>query len=468
MLRLRLRPLFSACLALAALSFTLQGQTLGPSVAPMTTGGLSPATLATPPVLAPKIGEVSFGVRDDSGDGVAFPLMLVSQAGLTYGLTGDARGETDSLSLVLNDDIEVRLEESLTTTLDGAYNATTIGQQFTYHPMAPGESLDGLRLYYHQPTARRLSFDSSVLPHNDGESGWFAYPASLSPQYLFEAGVAELVTSEVISNYSAFKGGGHTDDWLHGLLIRVAQEVDLTSDPVGFAIERDGYVYADSGPVVQTVYTGSHPGGNGLSVSLVDVDDDTLWVTISGFLRPGDNLVLVANPDPAPASAAPGLPGPIIFPATTAGSCEPGAPSCDTDSCTPGISGGYNCGAPKCTPNYVLMDGVVCAPCGAEVSKEKCTEFKGGISAKWKFSWFGSGFELTPSGEIKGKICSTVTALKGNCAQGFFCYTRCQRTCTVDRMAKWGNEPVQYTYNLTGSCSVEGITSATSCEHTDC
>ena len=468
MIRPRLRPLLSSCLAVAALSLTGQAQSIGQGPAHMASSAPTPSARDTGPVPVPKVGEVSFGVRDDSGEGVAYALLLVSQGGLTYGLSGDARGETDSLSLVLNADMEVRLEESLTTTLDGAYAATTIGQQFTYQPLSPGDSIDGIRLYYHQPTARRLTFDSAVLPHNDGESGWFAYPASLSPQYLFQAGVAELVTSEVISNYSAFKGGGHTDDWLHGLLIRVAQDVDLTNDPIGFAIERDGYVYADSGPVVQTVYTGNHPSGNGLTVSLEGVDDDTLWVVISGHLRPGDNLVLVSNPNPEPASVAPGLPGPIIFPATTAGQCDPGVPSCTIDQCTPGVSGGYNCGATKCTASHVLLDGVVCAPCGAEVSKEKCTEFKGGISAKWKFSWFGSGFELTASGEIKGRVCSMVTALPGHCAQGFFCFTTCRRTCTVNRMAKWGNEPVQYTYNLTGSCSEEGITSATSCQHTDC
>lgn len=425
---------------------------------------LSSSQVATPTQL--QRGPFSLSIKDDVFDALAYPTVFLSQSNVTLALNGDAFGRVASPDLFLNAPLAVRLEEVAATGNGGQYPALSIGQHFGYRAKKAGSSVDGMRLVYCQPKARQLGFGPGLFPVDDGESGWTASATDDGGTPAFSAWVAELPTTEVISNYYAYATAAHDTRWLHGLLLRVDQDVDLTGTPLLLAIDSDGYDYGPSGPVAQTDYVGGHPGGLGHSISYVGTDAEQVYLLLEGELRTGDNLILLDNPVSVPTPNYLPLQGPVLYPTfASEGECPPPAPQCNTTgTCEPSCGGGQSTGGRSCHNVVILLDGVVCAPCGAEVSKEKCSEFKGGLVAKISWSLFGGDVSVTASGEIKGKVCSQVTALPGFCAQGYSCIRVCTRGCLYEAV----HEGLIISNRYEASCKIDGITSATSCQHTDC
>ncbi|GJM22513.1 MAG: hypothetical protein DHS20C15_24280 [Planctomycetota bacterium] len=414
-------------------------------------------------------GTLGVSVRNDVMDRIPQPLVFVSQDGTTYGLTGDATGNVTAPLLMLDQPIIVRLEEVLTTDGPGGPPAITVGQHFGFVAREANETSDDVRLVYCQPTARQLTVDFTATQQlRDGSSGWTAVADTTATPPVFDAWIAELPTEEVISNYYAFMTGDFETLWQHGILIRVEQDVDLTGTPITFAIDHDGYSYGTTGPRIGSRYFGNHPNGQGHTAFAAGIDSTHVYVELEGELRTGDNLIFLKEPQPALAQPAPPLSGPVTYPATASAQCTPPAPVCSTaGQCTPRCNGAVEKGDATCADKVELLGNVVCAPCGAEVSKEKCNKWKGGIVAKLTFGFFGGDLELSASGELSGEVCTQVTALEGNCVQGYFCYKVCTRTCLWEHTMHY--DPwITFLSGGPQHCKVDGIDAATACEHTDC
>jgi hypothetical protein len=421
------------------------------------------AKLTSAPILTVE-RSFSLGVRDDVFDPVPIPFAFISQGGISYGLTGGPDGNISAPDMALNRKMAVRFEELMLPASIGSLKATTIGQHFTYKSSKSVSKSDGVRLVYCQPKARQLAFKKGYWPVDDLKGGWAAETIDAEVLTPFDAYVAELPTTEIISNYYAYSVAYHETKWLHGVLMRMDETVYVDNSPLIFAIDRDGYDYGTQGPIAGSDYMGSDPLGQGHTVTFIGEDADAVYLMVTGELRVGDNLLLLRNPYPTPAPPYKPIVPPVIYLASSAGECPPPAPVCNTTgTCTPSC---WNTpvGGISCRNHAILLDGVVCAPCGAEVSKEKCSEFKGGLVAKMAWSVFGGELSVTASGEVSGKVCSTVTALPGFCAQGYSCLRACTRGCLIETVME--GIIIKNTYDT--SCSIEGITSATSCQHTVC
>ncbi len=280
-------------------------------------------------------------MQTDAWEDVPGANLIVAQGTTGIQAVCDSTGVSPLLYVDHSQPLTIILHETATTTSGGGWQATTIGQQYVRPVVDPQP--EGYMNYYFQPTARYMQFSSSTAT-SDSESGWLSGPATNAAPYSFTAAGAELPTKAVVAAYFAFTTGAINTSYLHGVLLRLEEDVAIGSNSMIVLIDTDGYNYTPANPpVVETVYTGNDPAGNGLSVSVIGFTTQTgvtrIHLGLIGTLRDGDNLVLIKDPQGGSIRRALDPGGlSLVFPPAPVGSCLPPTPTtalCDPEICTP-------------------------------------------------------------------------------------------------------------------------------------
>ncbi len=404
-------------------------------------------------------GRHAVTVLTDAGEPVPGAMVSVSQLGLFNTMMTDTEGDTVPIERELQAPTVVRLDEALTTAYNDNFPAMTIGQHFTYVP-DDSESTTSHRLTYFQPLARQLQFDQFRVT-DDLESGWTSLSAP-GATYDFDAYVAELKTNDVISNYFAFKMGLHVGHFQHGILIRTDDWVELDALGMYFNVDSKGYTYGSSGPQVH-VFSMEQPGFRPqASATVHQADGEDIEFLLSGFLAPGDNLILFQDPAPKATYPADDL-GMEVGLSTADPDCVPVVTNCSgIATCSPSAPKSYATGsAITCTTGYVKIGSQFNVGCGSRISEKECTSYKGGVS-------FGGSIgvvDVTASGEITHTDCLTVTVLGGYRGQGYRCFKACSRDWEWPARTFFGRD---YTAHDTTKCSAPGETGTATCKTKDC
>ncbi len=333
------------------------------------------------------------------------------------------------------------------------------------------------------PEARTVSFtatDDSFAPgyitRDTRSESWYAHPFSGSPSYAFTAGVASLRTGLTIESYFNYHQQPTPQAYFHGLLIRTDGNVDLGSDRIMFAIEKQGFQY--SNPEVDLIHN-TDEVGTGAQLTIAGEVGDFLYVAVEGVLLEGDTLLLVRaasgpyNPPggtivtpgsgagsgsgsgsggggglsfgPASSASQPATAAPVAIPATF---MSPRAPMLatvapvtmfDEPACTPPTPNANLCPDPPAAPtpehdcgvrlighpsvasDIVPRGEVECNGVGQSTSSEECTEYSGGLEFKFSIKLFGSEITIGGHGEVSHKECDSSSTAACTCTGKWMC-----------------------------------------------
>lgn len=406
----------------------------------------------------------ALSVMTDAVDPLPYPIAVVSQVNTYYTLSGDAEGDCPTLDIDSGIPMVVRLEEVPLTTLGGAHQAIAIGQHFTtVHPPAIGDA-QTTRLHYFQPVARRLNFYAPYTT-TDGESRWRATGTD-SATYGFQAWAAELPNPDVISNYFAHKIGWHVELFENGLLIRCDDWVDLGAQGMRLLFDTELLEYPSGGPQV-SVFSMSLPNYQGFAAGAVaGHSDGVLRVDLTGYLAPGDNLILMTSGAAGGVYVADPIGQNNGGSGQTDPNCEPSPPQCAGPTCNPPLPAHAYSSLPKdCVYRADKIGAPYEHPCGAESQEIKsCSWWEGGISAKYKPH--DGGVEIGGHLKIGGSKCSAYTAKAGYRYQKWQCYSICTKRWDLT-WTEWMFS-VRYGHTTTKCEEESGNPVWTACKYRDC
>ena len=206
--------------------------------------------------------------------------------------------------------------------------------------------------------------------------------------------------------------------------------LDLGSEGIVFRIDRCGYDYGTTGPLAFSANLDNPSLTSFAHPTIVNLNDDVIEILVQGYLTPGDNLIVLADPNPGGVRAADPI-GSLIGGDGGGSTCVLNPPACTTPgTCAPPLpASAVMGGATNCEDKWLKIGPEMSPACGSSAGYDVCTTHKGGVSFGVKIGVPGViEFEVGANGEVSKTTCARVNAQGGWRVQQVQCYKICTRT----------------------------------------